>query len=108
MNMNARLSCRRRHFHVETGVVDENDQREVAALHHSSQAAQQRKMTRDVLDDFEKPHHSELAVSVNQLDALLCQPRAAYGSKTELGSQALECCRDASCVEIAGCLAGYE
>ena len=65
-------------------------------------------MTRDVLHDFEKAHDSELTVSVNQLDALLCQPRAAHRSETELGSQALERCRDARGVEIAGRLAGYE
>ena len=65
-------------------------------------------MTRDVLHDFEKAHDSELTISVNELDTLLCQSRAAHRSESQLRSQSLERRRNASGVEIAGRLAGYE
>jgi hypothetical protein len=65
-------------------------------------------MTRDVLHNFEKAHHSQLTVSMNELNALLCQSRAAHRSESQLRSQSLERCRNASGVQIAGRFASYE
>ena len=74
-------------LHVEAGIVYKNHERNFTPLEHLPDPEQQQIMRGDVLQNFQKPHHSQLAVAVNQLDALLRQSGTAHGYEGELGPQ---------------------
>src|SRR5438105_11987688 len=53
-----------------------------------------------MLQDLEETHHSQLVVAVNQLYALLGEPRPTNGDQLELGAHASQSASDTRCVKI--------
>ena len=95
-------------LHVEAGIIDQNEESDFTAVEHFPDSPQQDEVPGNVLQNLEKPHHAELAVPVNQLDALLRQAWTTDGGETQLGSNASQRRRNAGSMKVAGGLSSDE
>ncbi len=97
-------------LHVERRVVDQNDERHVAALDSALEVSQQRPMPRHVLEHLDEPHHRELLDVLDELHAGGAHLVAADADGVEASGRAArrELAHHARRVQIAGNFSGDE
>jgi hypothetical protein len=74
-------------FHVETRIIEQDDQADLAGLQAFTERAQQRPVLRDVRQHLDESHHRERFASFDDLDALGRQLRTPDPFHAHVGAQ---------------------
>src|SRR5687767_3154483 len=87
-------------LHVESGIVDHDEQLDVVVLESAPYRVEKRDVTRDVTDDLQKSHHACL-VPVEKLHSRCLHQRPPEPDELEIGAQKPQLFCDARRMEIA-------
>ena len=80
-------------LHVEAAVVDEHDERDVAALHARAKLVASAEILRQALERLDEAHDRELLDVLDELDAGVAHPVAADAGERERRARARELAR---------------